>query len=325
MDKLISVIVPIYKVEKYLGECIESLINQTYKNLEIILVDDGSPDNCGKICEEYKEKDERIVVIHKENGGLSDARNAGMKVMTGDYLVFVDSDDYMPSDGIETLVKLLEERNADMVIGGVWRVSEQGEKLGKEVMQNCDITEMDTEEALKDFFVQGCSSWGRIYKREIHEGIEFPKGEINEDEAIVVQVTERCKKVVRTSTPIYCYRLRGESITTTDFHEKKLVWNKHCMDNYEYIKRKYPEIEPYARKRYTESLVWLTLMMIQSSDNYEAEIKDYANRLKKHIWFYLFSRDIKLQSKIYGTLICMNPELLKNRVIRLVKKVLRRG
>lgn len=305
MDKLISVIVPIYKVEDYLRECIESLLNQTYKNLEIILVDDGSPDRCGEICEEYKAKDERIVVIHKENGGLSDARNAGMKVMTGDYLVFVDSDDYMSPDGIECLAKLLEERNADMVIGGVWRVSEQGEKLGKEVMQNCDITEMDTEEALKDFFVQGCSSWGRIYKREIHEGIEFPKGEINEDEAIVVQVTERCKKVVRTSTPIYCYRLRGESITTTDFHEKKLVWNKHCMDNYEYIKRKYPEIEPYARKRYTDSLVWLTLMMIQSSDNYEAEIKDYIKKLRKHIWFYLMRRDVSLSYKIRGAFICI--------------------
>ena len=112
MDKdLISIIVPIYNVEKYIKKCIDSIINQTYTNLEIILVDDGSPDNCGKICDKYKEKDDRIKVIHKKNGGLSDARNAGIDIATGEYITFIDSDDYVAENYIEVLYNLCKEQN----------------------------------------------------------------------------------------------------------------------------------------------------------------------------------------------------------------------
>lgn len=115
INTLVSVIVPVYKVEKYLHRCIDSIINQTYKNLEIILVDDGSPDNCGKICDEYAEKDNRIKVIHKSNGGLSSARNAGLDVANGDYVYFVDSDDYIDTKLVEDNLNLAIEHDADMV------------------------------------------------------------------------------------------------------------------------------------------------------------------------------------------------------------------
>lgn len=311
MDKLISVIVPIYKVENYLSECIESLLNQTYKNLEIILVDDGSPDRCGEICEEYKTKDERIVVIHKENGGLSDARNAGMKVMTGDYIVFVDSDDYMTPEGIEFLAHLLEEREADMVIGGVRRVSEKNEEINIEGDPSLPPVEMDKEGALIDFFKNGCSSWGRIFKKKLHEGIEFPKGEINEDEAIMVKIIERCEKVVRSAIPVYNYRFRDESITTTTFHKKKLVWEKHCRENYEYVKDKYPKVKPYARKRYAGSLVWLTVEMLREESGYDEEIRDYINALKKHLCFYVMRKDVKTASKVRALIMCISKSLYK--------------
>ena len=114
MSEKISVIVPIYKTEQFLSKCIDSIINQTYKNLEIILVDDGSPDNCPKICDEYAKRDNRIKVIHKENGGLSSARNAGIEIATGDFSAFVDSDDWIDSDMYESLVKLSDEYNADI-------------------------------------------------------------------------------------------------------------------------------------------------------------------------------------------------------------------
>ena len=114
MTDLVSVIVPIYKVEKYLGKCVDSIINQTYKNLEIILVDDGSPDNSGKICDEYAKKDNRIKVIHKENGGLSSARNAGLDVATGEFIAFVDSDDRIHLDFVEKLYRAIKEENADI-------------------------------------------------------------------------------------------------------------------------------------------------------------------------------------------------------------------
>ena len=114
MKDLITIVVPVYKVEQYLDKCVNSIINQTYKNLEIILVDDGSPDNCGKMCDEYAKNDNRIVVIHKENGGLSDARNAGIEIAKGKYISFIDSDDYVTEDYVEFLYALISNNNVEV-------------------------------------------------------------------------------------------------------------------------------------------------------------------------------------------------------------------
>ena len=131
MDSLISVIVPIYNVEKYLQKCVDSIINQTYKNLEIILVDDGSPDNCPKMCDDYAEKDSRIKVVHKENGGLSDARNVGMEVATGEYVSFIDSDDYISLDFYETLLETIVDNDSDVVECGVVKFYENEKFIKK--------------------------------------------------------------------------------------------------------------------------------------------------------------------------------------------------
>lgn len=120
-DELISIIVPVYKVEEYIDECVKSLINQTYNNIEIVLVDDGSPDKCGNICENYKRTDNRIVVLHKENGGLSDARNAGMRIAKGKYFVFVDSDDFVSNNYIEILYDIIKKNNADIGFASLTR------------------------------------------------------------------------------------------------------------------------------------------------------------------------------------------------------------
>ena len=129
MDSLVSVIVPVYKVEKYLSKCLDSIVNQTYKNLEIILVDDGSPDNSGKICDEYAQKDSRIKVIHKENGGLSSARNAGLDIATGEYIAFADSDDSVHLDFVEKLYRAIKEENADIACCSVEDFIEDKNKI----------------------------------------------------------------------------------------------------------------------------------------------------------------------------------------------------
>lgn len=126
MNPLISVIVPIYNVEKYLARCVDSIVNQTYKNLEIILVDDGSPDRCPKMCDDYAEKDSRIKVVHKKNGGLSDARNAGMAVATGEYISFIDSDDYVSDDFFECLLDVMNKENSDIAECSVVKLYEDG-------------------------------------------------------------------------------------------------------------------------------------------------------------------------------------------------------
>lgn len=283
-EPLISVIVPIYKVEKYLTECVDSIINQSYHNLEIILVDDGSPDNCGMICDEYKKKDNRIVVIHKENGGLSDARNVGLRAMHGDYLMFVDSDDWLPPNCVECLYHLISSYHAELAIGSSDRIDENGNILSpvENIYSKTEV--FNREQAFQDMCSHGCSAWGRLYKRDIHEGICFPKGEINEDEAIVLQILERCENVVVTEQVIYHYRCRSESITTNIFSKKKLVWIKHCSANYRFIRNAYPQLEQYAAARYRGSLMWAIteLAMMEDVHDYEIEKKQIMKEIKEN-------------------------------------------
>lgn len=277
MKDLVSVIVPIYNVESYLCKCIDSIINQTYKNLEIILVDDGSPDNCGKICDRYAASDERIRVIHQENGGLSAARNAGLKIMTGKYLMFVDSDDWLQNDCIEILYEIQKRCMADLVIGGVRKIEDiTGNIIWTTENENLlEYEYKSNEEAMKDMFINGCASWARLYKSSIHEGIWFPVGEINEDEAIVLEILNRCEKIVKTNRVIYNYRFRTASITSTNWNLEKLAWYEHCKNNLKYVEEKYPQLVEVAQARYISSLIW-------SLNNMTVDTKKYKNYIKKY-------------------------------------------
>lgn len=279
---LISVIIPVYNVEKYISECIESILGQTYRKLEIILVDDGSSDNSGKICDEYSKKDVRIKVIHKENGGLSDARNTGMLMASGEFLIFVDSDDYMIQGGIEYLYNLIIENNAQLVIGGVEKFRDDTKQVIANTYNGREkIICFNKEEAMKDMFLNGCASWSRLYKKEIHDGVLFPKGEINEDEAIMLQVLENCEMVVKSNRVIYRYRYRPQSITSTSFHKKKLAWYEHCKANLSYISVRYPDLIPYAEYRYCSSMIWCLNNMAADVKTYREEIKRIRQELKK--------------------------------------------
>jgi len=278
MEPLISVIVPVYKVEQYLHQCVDSILNQTYHNLEVILVDDGSPDSCPAICDEYAEMDHRVRVIHKVNGGLSDARNAGMAVMNGEYLSFVDSDDLLPVDAIETMIKIALEENADLVIGGHNRFEDiPTESADMETF----VQRWTPAEAMADMLRNGCASWARLYRRELHKTILFPVGEINEDEAIVLPLLEKCKTIAVTNAVVYYYRCRPESITTGRFSPKKLDWYRHCKANLEWIQKKYPELEPLAIDRLGSSIVFLLDEMAKAGFSNEDIASMLLTDLKK--------------------------------------------
>lgn len=276
MEPLISVIVPVYNVEPYLRKCVDSILNQTYRNLEVILVDDGSPDGCPVICDEYAEMDHRVRVIHKENGGLSDARNAGMAVMNGEYLSFVDSDDLLPADAIETLHKIAVEENTDLVIGGHNRFEDvPAESSNVETF----VQRWTPVEAMADMLRNGCASWARLYRRELHQTILFPVGEINEDEAIVLLLLEKCKTIAVTNAVVYHYRCRPESITTANFSAKKLDWAMHCRDNLKFIRERYPHLEYYAIARYQDSILWLLSEICLQKSDFELEWGRLKNEL----------------------------------------------
>lgn len=218
--KKVSIIIPIYNVEKYLTKCVESVINQTYSNIEIILVDDGSPDKCGQICDEYAKKDKRIQVIHKKNGGLSDARNKGIEKSTGDYLFFLDSDDFIEKDTIEFLTKILEENNADLSVCSVYNYNPlTNEKKRDEDVSKDYIKVLNVEEALllmldttKAF---SWRAWNKLYKKELFNNVRYPIGKIYEDVGTTYRLILNSKKIVYSSNPKYYYVYNDCSITKT--------------------------------------------------------------------------------------------------------------
>jgi glycosyltransferase involved in cell wall biosynthesis len=210
---LVSVVVPVYNVEKYLPECVDSIISQSYANLEIILVDDGSPDNCPALCDEYAEKDKRVQVIHKKNGGLSDARNAGIKKATGKYICFIDSDDYVAKTFIEKLYEALDKNNANMSVCGYKCVYSDGTMKIDERPKEAVLGEDDYWLKVNpDMFTTFVVAWNKLYKKEIFAKIRYEKGKINEDEIILHQVVSQCKRIAVISDKLYFYRKREDSI-----------------------------------------------------------------------------------------------------------------
>ena len=192
MEDLISVIVPIYKVEKYLEKCILNIVNQTYSNLEIILVDDGSPDNSGKICDEYARKDSRIKVVHKLNGGLSDARNAGIEIATGKYIAFVDSDDYIEEKMISKLYDLLKANDADVSACNICKFYEDKEielDENEEIVKSYPPEQAILLTILDDSF--GNYAWNKLYRSELFSDVRFPFKRRYEDIATIYKILDK--------------------------------------------------------------------------------------------------------------------------------------
>ena len=241
---MISVIVPIYKVEDYLPKCIDSILNQTYKDLEIILVDDGSPDNCGKICDEYAKQDKRIRVIHKENGGLSSARNAGIEAAKGDYIGFVDSDDYISMDMYEKMVVSIETENADVSVCCFKYVNEDGSAFETSVKPFEKYEVLSKEQAidkittLDRYYTHFATAVNKLYRRAVIEDLKFEEGRVHEDEFIAHLVYFNCSKIVIMPDELYYYVQRSGSIMNSSYSPKRLDAVRAYYKRYEFLKEK---------------------------------------------------------------------------------------
>lgn len=253
----VSVIVPIYKVEKYIKRCLDSIVNQTYRDLEIVLVDDGSPDNCGKICDEYAKQDSRIKVLHQENGGQSKARNEAMKIAKGDYFCFVDSDDYIAINMIERLVSLAQCNQADIsMIDYTFFSGEQADVTCQNEKQCQTFTNV---ELIKNMHtVPGelyVVMWGKIFKRELFEGITFPEGRICEDLAILYKLYDRSTNAVYSAEVLYYYFRNNVDSSTFQIKDKFYVDVFTALEQeIEYLKITHPDLKAYPQKTY---LYWL--------------------------------------------------------------------
>lgn len=224
MEIRLSIIVPIYRVEKYLKRCIDSILNQKFRDFELILVNDGSPDSCGDICDEYSKNDTRIKVIHKKNGGLSSARNAGIEIAQGEYIGFVDSDDWINEDMYEVLYSIGLNNDLDIVECTYSKV------FNTENLYDCkneyDLIILDNISAIealyKDTFYGSVVSWNKIYRKNLFKDIRFPLGKINEDQFTTYKLYYNCNKIGFINRDLYYYYQSVNSITRSSFTVKKL-------------------------------------------------------------------------------------------------------
>lgn len=224
MRKLVSVVVPVYNVQNYLNRCMKCITGQTYSKLEIILVDDGSNDQSGEICEIWSEKDDRVITIHQKNGGLSAARNAGIERASGEYLIFVDSDDVIDVKMIEQLVDLIENQNAEIAICGVNHIFD--ETSIKFERTETAIKILDKNTAIREMWYQKSflpSAWGKAYSRQMFGNSRFTEGILFEDIDLMHELFWKCNRIVYQDAPLYGYVHRENSITTSQFTEKDCV------------------------------------------------------------------------------------------------------
>ena len=282
MRDLITVVVPVYKVEKYIDRCVTSIINQSYKNLEIILVDDGSPDNCGKICDDYSTKDERIKVIHKENGGLSDARNAGINIAKGKYITFIDSDDYIKYDYVEFLYNLILKNNVKVSICSHTVLYDTGLRIDKETEE---FSVLDAKTTIKRILYDDgidISAWAKMYETTLFNDIKYPKGRLFEDSAITCKILSNCEKIAIRSKSKYFYMIRSDSITNENFNVKKMDLITSTKEMGEYILKKYPDLEDAVNRRIMYAYLSTLSQLANSKDKHLKEQKEMMEYITKN-------------------------------------------
>ena len=282
----ISVIVPVYKVEKYLDRCIESIVNQTYPDFELILVDDGSPDGSPILCDKWAEKDSRVHVIHKKNGGASSARNAGLKIAKGNWIAFADSDDWLDRTALKTLYDLANQYNVPMAIGGM-RVVQKYTDASIVMKQNAKV--LSNADLMSRFFrLNGepdtHSVCGTIIRRDILEDYSFIEGRMNEDVETCYYLARKCEAAVYTDAPLYNYFKNIEGVTNSGFSKKKL----DLLDIWDIVQKQVEQFTPgysYAcemnckRARFT----LLTQMSLNGYDHDDSLMKKTKQQLKKEV------------------------------------------
>ena len=320
---LISIIVPVYKVEKYLCKCVDSLIAQTYPNIEILLIDDGSPDSCPMICDEYANIYKNIRSFHKPNGGLSDARNYGTQQAAGDWIVYVDSDDYVLPDYVKDLWILKEKHNADLAMAWVIRVDESGKKLGRKLSFN-DFC-ISGQDAIFEIYEKGIhvgwNAYNKLYPKDILLQIPFPDG-YYEDMACMYKILEKCNNVaIGDFNQNYCYVQRADSILNSKLSNKHFHIFDICDEFIQFIENKYPRHKALNAVINAKATIQMLHSQIMDKSTFEGIFNRNLILFRKKILRVLFAFRLNVRFKIVYFLLCTNPALyLKCRHIKFSDK-----
>lgn len=308
MKEKVSVIVPIYKVEKYIHRCINSILKQSYEDLEVILVNDGSPDNCGKIINEYEKKDSRVITIHKENGGLSDARNAGIEIVSGEYVIFVDSDDWIEKDFIQRLVTTSQSKQADIVQTAFYYAYDDYLLYDNRFYdRDSEIITFSNSELMRELVKNDIVknfAWGKLYKTKLVRDLPFKNGVLFEDVFWAHKVMQRVERYVVLHEPLYYYFQRNDSIVAT-YTVRNLDILEGLKERHEFIEKYYPHLLHESLVTiFKASLNHYHLIVVNSQldkdSKYKNQIETYI-RNKHHLLFKAVKEDkmLNLQLRLF--------------------------
>lgn len=324
---MISIIVPIYNAENEIGRCLETLIHQTYRDIEIILVDDGSIDNSYKICQQYADKDNRILLLKKDNGGASSARNLGLEYAKGEYIGFVDSDDWIELDMYEYLLRVLEENNSDV---SIIQSKSMNEVVKTENKFNENIVIVNQNEMIEKFFrihsdELQVSAVMRLYKKSILDKIRFIENRITEDIYFSFKVFKECKNIAISNQIKYYWFLKEGSVTHSAYREKDrdyfYIWDRIIEE----VEIEYPEYIQYAKRNRCRGYFTLLCKMLlygvdKTYTNYEEDRKEYVKQIREH-YFEIIKFNMGVKRKIGLTMLCINFKFVELGC-RIYKKIL---
>lgn len=309
---MISIIIPVYKVEAYLADCINSVLAQTCTDFELILVDDGSPDSCGELCDRYAARDSRISVIHQENGGLSAARNAGLDAAKGEYIMFVDSDDWIEPDTLEVMLPLLQNTGADLAVCS-FQITKTFPADTTAVRHLFPGQTLSMEAVLADQCTPNAwiytAPWAKLYSRDLFDGIRFPVGFIYEDSAVWHRILGKCRTIALTDRVLYNYRAHPNSITSSAFSVKHTDHLAAWVDRTLYCHKKgWHDWKQHTIRMYMAKFFEYYTHFERNEENL-VYFKRMEHGLRKLLPFLLQHGDIPLRHKLYLILICIHPSL----------------
>lgn len=321
-EDLISVIVPCYNIEHYVERCIRSIQNQTYKNIEIIAIDDGSKDKTGEILDKIAYEESRMIVFHYTNGGPSCARNHGLECMRGLFVLCVDGDDFLHSEALEKLYTVIVENDLDIAASNyTMYYGEYDQKIGNEADEsNYNLT---SEDFIKNLFTPSkrfCSAWGKLYKRELFDGIRYPEDIFfGEDMDVAPVLFDRAKKVGYTSETLYYYNQEGVSLVRSRFNINKLHMVDAARMWYELCEKKYPKLMDMAKENYLVTMINQCTLLADDKDYYSF-YDTYRSEIKKERT-YIENSSIGKKDKIKARLIRLFSPAVYRRVHRILKEV----
>lgn len=295
MGVLVSIIVPVYNIEDYIEDCIQSIVAQDYTDKELILVDDGSTDSSAQVCDKYRETYPWIKVIHKTNGGLSSARNCGIEGASGDYLLFVDGDDYIHEQHLSLLIGVMNTYQADIVVCDFEKIYSKT-RLNPNIEENSNIKFYEGLEGAQALLYQNkmtTSAWGKLYHRGLFKDIQFPIGKLHEDVGTIYKVFFRAEKVVYVPWKLYGYVQHSQSIVHSEFSPKKMDYIELTKEMVSLVEQKYPSVACAAYSRHF-SACFQVMAMIPKGE-YKAERQRLIGEIKKYRGVVL--KDIRARYK----------------------------